>query len=294
MRVVCVGVATRDTIALVERYPAADERIEALTMLEAGGGPAATAAVTLARLGVDVAFAGAVGDDEAGRRIRAELAAEGVDVGLVERRHGAQSAGSVVIVDRGGGSRAIVNRPPPPASPSLAARVAGACREADWVHVDHCGYPVLAALAGRRPLTSLDAGNPVPSLSLVGLDLYAPTESQLLARYPGRGLVDAMRAAWADGARLVVVSRGKRGSAACGEQGEVFAPAFATDVVSTLGAGDVFHGALVAQLAGGRELGDALRWANAAAALSCRALDGRSAIPRREELATVMQSAASR
>jgi sulfofructose kinase len=56
------------------------------------------------------------------------------------------------------------------------------------------------------------------------------------------------------------------------------------DMVSTLGAGDVFHGALLAAFARGLELRPALEKANAAAALSCRALDGRSAIPMWDEL----------
>jgi sugar/nucleoside kinase (ribokinase family) len=54
--------------------------------------------------------------------------------------------------------------------------------------------------------------------------------------------------------------------------------------VSTLGAGDVFHGALLAYLVRGASLDDALRAANTAASLSCRALDGRSAIPTLHEL----------
>jgi sulfofructose kinase len=54
--------------------------------------------------------------------------------------------------------------------------------------------------------------------------------------------------------------------------------------VSTLGAGDVFHGALLAFLVRGASLEEALRAANAAASLSCRALDGRTAIPTIDEL----------
>jgi sugar/nucleoside kinase (ribokinase family) len=54
--------------------------------------------------------------------------------------------------------------------------------------------------------------------------------------------------------------------------------------ISTLGAGDVFHGALLAYLCEGAALAHALRAANTAASLSCRALDGRSAIPTRVEL----------
>jgi sugar/nucleoside kinase (ribokinase family) len=52
----------------------------------------------------------------------------------------------------------------------------------------------------------------------------------------------------------------------------------------TLGAGDVFHGALIAALVGGEPLREALATANLCAALSCRALDGRTAIPTRDEL----------
>ena len=54
--------------------------------------------------------------------------------------------------------------------------------------------------------------------------------------------------------------------------------------MSTLGAGDVFHGALLACLVRELPLRDALTRANACAALSCRALDGRSAIPTWDEL----------
>lgn len=60
-------------------------------------------------------------------------------------------------------------------------------------------------------------------------------------------------------------------------------PSFGIDVVSTMGAGDVFHGALLAGLAEGRDLHEAVVFANAVAAMSCRALDGRAAIPSRQE-----------
>jgi sugar/nucleoside kinase (ribokinase family) len=67
-----------------------------------------------------------------------------------------------------------------------------------------------------------------------------------------------------------------------------FSPAFEVDPVSTLGAGDVFHGALLAQLVRDVPLVEALTAASACAALSCRALDGRSAIPTARELDAVL------
>ena len=98
-----------------------------------------------------------------------------------------------------------------------------------------------ARVGGRL---SIDAGNPFDGLELEGVALYGPTESALR----DRGVGTAERALEA-GAELVVVTRGERGSAAYTRDGavvEVEAPAI--DAVSTLGAGDVFHGALLAQL----------------------------------------------
>jgi sulfofructose kinase len=259
--VVCVGLATLDTILVVPAYPPEDGRVVATELVVAGGGPAATAAVTLARLGVPVAFAGAVGDDEAGEAIRAGLAAEGVDVSRLAVVPGARSPQSTILIGPSG-SRTIVHLS------GTAALDVGPLDGADWVHVDHVGYP---AVSGRGLRLSDDGGNPIPGLDLREVALYAPTEASL-AGTPE----DAIAA----GAGLVVVTRGAEGSVAVTREGErIVAPASPVDPVSTLGAGDVFHGALLAQLVRDVPLRDALAAANRIAAESCRALDGRSAIP---------------
>jgi sulfofructose kinase len=273
--VVCIGLATLDTILAVPRHPAAEDRVLASDLVVAGGGPAATAAVTLARLGVETAFAGAVGDDEVGAAVVAGLEREGVDVSGVAVIEGARSPQSAILV--GGGERAIVAFPGTLPPLALTERARELCSAAEWVHVDHIGYA--AAPGGVR--LSIDGGNPIDGLDRKGLALYGPTEEALRDQFG-----TAERALEA-GAELVVVTRGERGSAAYTRDGDVVEAA-ATPVapVSTLGAGDVFHGALLAGLVRGLPLGDALELANRCAALSCRALDGRSAIPTLEEVST--------
>jgi sulfofructose kinase len=273
-RVVCVGLATLDTIAAVPRHPQTDERVVASELVVAGGGPAATAAVTLARLGVATAFVGAVGDDDTGIAIREGLEAGGVDVSALGVRRGARSPQSVVLVS--GETRAIVAHPGTAGPLELSDRAMALCNEADWVHVDHVGYP--ARPPARR--LSLDGGNPIADLDLVGTALYAPTEAMLESRFGTAS--DALAA----GAGLVVVTRGARGVVAHTRDGDVLEVAAPpVDVVSTLGAGDVFHGALLAGLLAERPLRDALERACECAALSCRALDGRSGIPTIAEVA---------
>jgi sugar/nucleoside kinase (ribokinase family) len=273
--VICAGLATRDSIWRVPSHPDPDGRVVATELLIAGGGPAATAAVTLSRLGVDVGFAGAVGDDDAGTYVLHGLAVEGVDVSTLTVVPGGRTPQSAILVDPDG-RRAIVHHPGDVPFPEREL-------EADWLHVDHAGFGHVQGLS--LAMVSLDGGNPIEGLDLQGISLYAPTEERLRADFvDAQGAIDA-------GAELVVVTRGAEGSVATARTGEsVEAAGVPCDgFVSTLGAGDVFHGALLAYLVRGASLRDALRAANTAASLSCRALDGRSAIPTRPELERALE-----
>jgi sulfofructose kinase len=271
MRVVCAGLATRDTIWRIPAHPAPDGRVVASELAIAGGGPAATAAVTLARLGVDVAFVGAVGDDDAGTFVVHGLAAEGVDISGLRVIPDAQTPQSAILVDPDG-NRAIVHHPGNVVFPSTIPT-------ADWIHVDHVGFGHVQGLSPDTSI-SVDGGNPIDGLDLQDVSLYAPTAERLLAEFgTAQAAIDA-------GAKLVVVTHGENGSTATTSDGKIVeAGGVPCDgFVSTLGAGDVFHGALLAYLVWGAPLQDALLAANTAASLSCRALDGRTAIPTFDEL----------
>jgi sulfofructose kinase len=284
-QVVCVGVITMDTIALVDHYPGADERVLARGMARNGGGPAAVASVAMARLGIDVAIVGTVGNDSDGREVLTILEREGVDTSGVTVDLSVRTAGSVIVVSGHSRSIATLQRPTQ-ATPS--AHAAALARTAEWVHVDHVGVEVLSALGvtrGSGPLISFDAGYEVVDFDCARVDLFAPTDRQMALRHPDLSLVDALRADQAHGRNLVVATRGSEGSIGLELDGTVAqAPGFKIDVLSTLGAGDVFHGALVAQMIEGRSLRECLVRANAVAALKCRGLDAQSAIPTATEL----------
>ncbi|NIQ93708.1 MAG: hypothetical protein GWN87_05490, partial [Desulfuromonadales bacterium] len=82
--VVGLGQCALDFLGEVETYPPVDAKTEMTSSSIQGGGPVATALVTLSRLGVDTAFVGRVGDDEFGRHIRSGLVDEGVDCRRLE------------------------------------------------------------------------------------------------------------------------------------------------------------------------------------------------------------------
>ncbi|MEY3857406.1 MAG: hypothetical protein RLZZ193_1055, partial [Actinomycetota bacterium] len=144
---------------------------------------------------------------------------------------------------------------------------------------------------GKGPQISFDAGYGVESFDPIVVDLFVPTDRQMALRYPGIDLAVALENDSMKAGNTVVATQGSAGSAGFSpETGLVTAPGFKVDVTSTLGAGDVFHGALVAQLIQGYSLQDAMRRANAVAALSCRGLDGQSKIPTKPELDAYLEA----
>ena len=288
----CVGVITIDTIALVENYPNEDERVIANEISRAGGGPAAVAAVALSRLGINCAIVGTIGDDADGKEILRIFAKEGVDTSGISIGT-APTAGSVIVASKKHSARAISTRQPVVQAPiNEAAKKLIA--NAQWLHVDHVGIKCLDQLGvsrGKGPHISFDAGYGVESFDPIVVDLFVPTDRQMALRYPGVDLAVALENDSSKGENIVVATQGSAGSSGFSrETGLVTAPGFRVDVTSTLGAGDVFHGALVAQLIQGYSLQEAMRRANAVAALSCRGLDGQSMIPTTTELDAYLEA----
>lgn len=283
-----VGAATLDALALVDRYPDADERVVASQLAFAGGGPAATAAVAAARLGHEVAFLGAVGADETGEEIIAGLEREGVRTDAMLRIEGAHSGASVVVITRSTATRAISNRPLPRADLTSSPEARDLLAASGWVHTDHIGWePTMRTLAEleQPPLSSFDGGHLVDGFTADGLDLYVPTVDALRRRLGDLPVPELLGRAAEESSGTVVATAGGDGAWLLSPGGAAQQiPGSPVEVLSTLGAGDVFHGALLAQVAEGRPLHESVVRAHAVAALSTTALDGRSGIPDRAAL----------
>ena len=287
-----MGVITVDTIALVDQYPQEDERVVAQQISRAGGGPAAVAAVALSRLGIRSAIVGTIGDDADGKEVLRIFEKEGVDTSGVSIGSTA-TAGSVIVASKKNSARAISTRQPVTQSP-LNESAKKMISAAEWLHVDHVGVTRLneaGITRGKGPQISFDAGYGVEDFDPSLVDLFVPTDRQMSLRYPGVSLSVALENDSTKSGNTVVATQGSAGSSGYSpETGLVSASGFKVEVTSTLGAGDVFHGALIAQIIQGFELSVALRRANAVAALSCRGLDGQSMIPTTAELNAFLEA----
>ena len=279
-KVLSVGIATVDTIVLVEKYPTANERVVALQSVRAVGGPATTAAVTMARLGIDVALSCVIGDDEEGRFIFDTLKREGVDTRNVVVNPEIRTAIGTIVVSKSEQTRAIVVQP----HSELPLKPAN-ISDYGWVHVDQFGMKAIkdwGVVRGGSAKLSIDIGYSTPGLNSADYDLYAPSEN----------ITTDVSTAGKD-KNIVVISQGGEGSIYSDGVNTGSVPAIASEIVSTLGAGDVFHGALVATQVWNKPIEEAVTIANTVAGLSCRALDGQSGIPTKAELAAFLAGARS-
>jgi ribokinase len=286
--VVVVGSVNADLVVSVARLPRAGETVAGGTFARHGGGKGANQAVAAARAGARVAMVGAVGADELGDEAVRELAAEGIDVSAVARLDGVATGVAAIVVDAAGENQIAVASG---ANAQLGGDAVGAAlarllTTARGVVLLGHEVPEAAVVAGAR--AALAAGwqvvlNPAPARplpdTLAGV-LMTPNadEARELA-----GVDDVEAAARALGAR-VLVTLGADGALLLDEGVAERLPAPRVEVVDTTGAGDTVNGALAAELAAGRPLRDAARFALTAAALSTRAAGARAGMPRRDEV----------
>ncbi len=288
--IVCLGHAALDRIYRIEAFPPVPQKLAASAVEEVGGGMAANAAVAAARLGALVAFCGRVGDDMAGRAIRAGLEQEGIDTAGLRAFAGAVSSTSAVIVEASG-ERLLVNH-----------RGNGIPEGAEWLDLSvlRGARAVLADVrwpAGALALLRAARAAGVPTVldgdigagpALAGLLAeadYVLFSAPGLAEFaPGEPIAAALGQALGFGARHAGVSRGGEGYVWRDAAGMHARAAFAIRAVDTSGAGDAFHGGFVWGLAEGRAATDCVDVGQAAAALKCLKPGNRAGLPGRAAL----------
>ncbi len=295
-RVTVLGSLNTDISLPVPHLPGPGETVLAhQPAVVGGGGKGANQAVAAARLGASVRMVGCCGDDEFGSRLRAGLAAEGVDAGGVRTVPGTSSGLALITVDPVGENAIAVA----PGANGLVgdAEVAAVFAAPCDVLVLSAEVPVAALAAAlreaaRRQITTVLNLAPVPegagTLLSVGAGWLVVNETEagaLLGKQIG-GAADAETAAVrlatgnGSGGRQVVVTLGAAGAVLGGRAGAITVPGFAVSSVDSVGAGDAFVGALAVALASGVGAADAVRAACAAGAAATTQRGAQTALPR--------------
>jgi sulfofructose kinase len=287
---IAVGGICTTTLYRVPAVPAVPGKVLATDAAEIVDGMAVSAACAFVRLGGQAAAWGRVGDDPRGVEMCRELATAGLDVSAVRRVPEGRSSIAVSIIDARG-DRLVVPYHDASLDPAADWLPLERIAKADFVHVDTRWVEgAAAALAAARSagvpgMLDADIAPPEVLARLVPLASHAVFSDAGLVLHTGiNDLEDALRSVAAGHPGHVGASCGAEGYAWIEEGAMRRAPAPRVEVVDTLAAGDVFHGALALRLAEGATIAEAARFAVVAASLKCSRFGGRLGCPSRVEV----------
>ncbi len=299
--ILVIGSSNTDMIIQLDHIPRPGETVLGGDFTTAAGGKGANQAVGAARAGGKVTFVARVGKDMFGDQAVAGFARDGIGTDYVFRDSSAPSGVALIFVAKDGeNSIAVAGGANSKLSPADIKRAKKAITAADTLGMQ-LETPVetiqaaaeIAAKAKVRVILNPAPARPLPDKLLKLVTILTPneTEAELLTGVQVRDEATAAKAAkklLAKGVKTVILTLGSRGAfLAEAEYGELV-PGFKVKAVDTTAAGDIFNGALAVALSEGTPILEAIRFANAAAAISVTRLGAQPSAPKREEIESLL------
>lgn len=289
-RMITVGGICNSSIYRVDTVPPLPAKTLATEMHQVVDGMALSAAFAFSRLGGTAQVCARVGDDELGYSVKKTLAEEGLDTSGLHNVPGSKTSQAAIIVDRRG-DRLVVPFHDDKVDKSPDWLPLGDIAQADILHCD--ARWVEGAECAMRAAKSFNVPNmidgdiaPLDVLQrLVPLATYAVfSDAGLLLYAETEDIEIALRKVGEKHEGHVGASCGAAGYLWYEEGDICHVPAPQVDVVDTLAAGDIFHGAFALALLEGKSIADAARFACVAASLKCTHFGGRLGCPTRAEV----------
>lgn len=296
-KIVVVGSANTDMIIQLERIPRPGETILGGEFSMAAGGKGANQAVAAARAGGAVDFIACVGEDMFGQQAVAGFEKDGINMAHIIRHPTSPSGVALIFVDqKGENSIAVASGANGQLLPEHINGAAEAIASAG-ILVMQLEIPMVtvhkaAALAADNNVKVILNPAPAQMLSdelLANISILTPneTEAELLTGIAVNNESDAAAAAkvlLGKGVEFVIITLGEKGAFVATSDSCEIISGFTVETVDSTAAGDTFNGALAVALGENKSLKAAVRFANAAAALSVTKLGAQPSAPRREEI----------
>jgi len=295
--IIVVGSSNTDMIIRLDRIPRPGETILGGEFVTAAGGKGANQAVAAARAGGSVTFVARVGSDMFGDQAIEGFQSDGINVDHITRDTDAPSGVALIFVAKDGENSIAVagganNRLSPEdvrkAQPVFGGATAVIMQLETPLETVQAAAE-LATAAGVRVILNPAPAQPLPDelFKLVSILTPNETEAELLTGVKVCDAATASQAAdklLARGVQTVILTLGSQGAFVAGADVRFLVPGFKVAPVDTTAAGDVFNGALGVALGEGYALIEAVRFANAAAALSVTRLGAQPSVPTRGEI----------
>lgn len=299
-RILVAGSMNMDLVLQADRIPNEGESYFGQSYSYIPGGKGANQAAAASRAGADVTFVGRIGADAHGDAVIDNLARQGVSTNLIARDQSEPTGLAVIIIEPNGENRIMVYAG---ANMKMRADDLSAAFERDYDAVminfeipDEIIRAVLSRARAADIPVIVDAGpaRPLPLSDLKGVEIISPneTETETLTGIVCSSLDEAARAGQRlieeTGARYAVIKLGERGALIVGTKEPVHVPGFMVTAVDTTAAGDAFTAAMGVRYLEENDIERAVRFGNAAGAVTVTRLGAQPSLPDRAEIETML------
>jgi ribokinase len=299
--IVVVGSSNTDMIVKLDRIPKPGETRLGGEFITAAGGKGANQAVAAARAGGAVTLVARVGRDMFGERAVAGLAENGVNVDHLQYDKCPSGVALIFVAKDGENSIAVASGANAKLSPVDVRKAKSAFTKAHVVMMQ-LESPLetvqaaadLAAARGALVILNPAPARPLPDKLLKKVTILTPNESEveLLTGVVVKSDASCARAAEIlrrKGVETVIITLGANGAFVASPESQQRVAGFKAKAIDTTAAGDVFNGALAVALAEGSPLIAAVRFANAAGALSVTRIGAQPSAPTRPEIENLLK-----
>lgn len=293
-KIVVVGSFNVDLTAYMNRMPKLGETVSGHRFKIGPGGKGSNQAIAAARLGAEVHFIGRVGSDIFSPIAFDIWEKEGINTKFVKKDANLETGVAPIFVDDNGENSICVVLG---ANLSISTEDIDAAKqvisEADilMTQLEINEDATVYALKLAKDLGIKTILNPAPAKELPPsifdlVDYLTPNETELevLTNHVSNTIPNAVKYLTSDKDLTLVVTLGSQGAMSMHHQNSLLVPGFSVPVVDTTGAGDAFNAGLAVALAEGKNLSEAILFANASAALCVTRLGTAPSMPKRTEV----------
>ncbi|GAB3049811.1 ribokinase [Virgibacillus ainsalahensis] len=281
---VCVvGSINMDLTVTTDKMPMQGETVIGDAFFTNPGGKGANQAVAAARIGSNVRFIGAVGEDSFGETLRQNLTSEGIETEGIETISDVATGTATIILSENDNRIIVASGANNHVTPELVRRHRALIKNSDIVllqlevPMETIASTMEAAQENGVPVILNPAPfQPLPENVLKGAAYLTPNEIELASMKEDPSYASIQE--------KLIVTRGDKGVSFVDNGTDRDIGGHRVPVTDTTGAGDTFNGALAAELAGGVALDEAVTAANAAAALSVSKMGAQGGMPVKREI----------
>jgi len=289
MKILVIGHAAYDMTFPLDKFPEENTKNRVSSRVECGGGPSFNAAYLLGKWGMDVSFAGVVGNDNFGQKLCKQLQSVNIETKHLQMSDQFPTTNSIIIANTSVGSRTVLTYRPE----NMHMEDFELDFEPDIILMDGQEYDLSVKFLKQYPnaISIIDAGRPKENIIklskmvnyVVCSKEFAETVTEIKMN-DNNSIINLYKKMDTIFAGNIIVTLESKGALYKYNNQIKIMPSLKVKAIDSTGAGDIFHGAFTYAIANNYDLERAIILSNIAGALSVTKIRSLASMPNKEDI----------